>query len=51
MNEDTIYTAIIQALARGYCHDENTGKVVDPILIEAMAREIVLILPLDKPDA
>ncbi len=29
------------ALARGYCSVTNSGKTVDPILIEAMANEIM----------
>lgn len=32
---------IRQALARGYCSSENSGKTVDPVLVEAMASEIV----------
>ncbi len=34
-------TQVLQALARGYCHPENSGKVVDPDLIKAMAKEII----------
>jgi len=51
MSRDEVYTALIQALARGYCTNQNSAKVVDPVLIEAMAEEVMLILPLDKPDA
>lgn len=32
---------ISQALARGYCHKNNSHKVVDPILIEAMVDELM----------
>jgi hypothetical protein len=31
------------ALARGYCSEKNSGKTVDPDLIEAMAEEILLL--------
>ena len=34
-------TQVLQALARGYCHPENSGKIVDPDLIKAMAKEII----------
>ena len=34
-------TQVLQALARGYCSPENSGKTVDPDLIKAMAKEIV----------
>lgn len=34
---------IRQALARGYCTKENELKVFDPVLIDAMAREILLL--------
>ena len=34
-------TQVLQALARGYCHSENSGKTVDPDLISAMAKEII----------
>ena len=34
-------TQVLQALARGYGHPENSGKVVDPDLIKAMAKEII----------
>ena len=34
-------TQVLQALARGYCHSENSGKIVDPDLIKAMAQEII----------
>ena len=34
-------TQVLQALARGYCHPENSGKTVDPDLIKAMAQEII----------
>lgn len=33
---------IRQALARGYCRDGNTHKVLDPDLIEAMAAEVMI---------
>ncbi len=32
---------ILGALARGYCSKKNENKVVDPVLIEAMAVEIL----------
>lgn len=32
---------LLGALARGYCSVTNSGKTVDPILIEAMANEIM----------
>jgi hypothetical protein len=31
---------IVGALARGYCSNENQHKVLDPVLIQAMAVEI-----------
>ena len=34
-------TQIMQALARGYCSPENEQKVLDPVLIEAMTRELL----------
>ena len=34
-------TQVLQALARGYCSPENSGKIVDPDLIQAMAKEII----------
>lgn len=34
-------TQVLQALARGYGHPENSGKVVDTDLIKAMAKEII----------
>ncbi|MDP2363758.1 MAG: hypothetical protein Q8M94_08315 [Ignavibacteria bacterium] len=34
-------TQIRQALARGYCSPENEQKVLDPVLIEAMTRELL----------
>jgi len=34
-------TQVLQALARGYCSPENSGKTVDPDLIKAMAKEII----------
>jgi hypothetical protein len=34
-------TQVLQALASGYCAPENSGKVVDPDLINAMAKEII----------
>ena len=33
-----------QALARGYCHEVNKAKIVDPDLITAMAFEVVAVL-------
>ena len=35
---------LFQALARGYCHDKNSHKVLDADLIQAMAEEVLLIL-------
>ena len=40
VNPNNISIEIRGALARGYCSPENQHKVVDPTLIEAMAREI-----------
>lgn len=34
-------TQVLQALARGYCSPKNSGKIVDPDLIAAMAKEII----------
>ena len=34
-------TQVLQALARGYGHSENSGKIVGPDLIKAMAKEII----------
>jgi hypothetical protein len=34
-------TQVRQALARGYCHPENSSKELDAKLIEAMAQEVV----------
>jgi hypothetical protein len=33
---------IKQAIARGYCSPENSGKTVDPVLIEAIAVEVMV---------
>jgi len=35
---------IVGALARGYCHKETSGKILDSTLIEAMADEIESLL-------
>jgi len=32
---------LVGALARGYCSVANSGKIVDPVLIEAMVNELV----------
>ena len=42
---DTIETQALQALARGYCSDENSSKVLDSVLIQAMAVEVLKIFP------
>jgi hypothetical protein len=34
-------TLILQALARGYCSNRNKKKVLDPDLIEDMAKEVM----------
>ena len=34
-------TQVLQALSRGYCSPENEHKVLDPVLINAMAKEII----------
>ncbi len=34
-------TQIMEALARGYCHPENSGKVLDATLIMAMTKELL----------
>lgn len=35
---------ILQALARGYCHEDNSNKVLDEKLINAMADEVLKII-------
>lgn len=35
---------ILQALARGYCHEDNSSKVLDEKLINAMAEEVLKII-------
>ncbi len=35
---------IMQALARGYCSKENENKTLDATLIEAMTKEVMLVL-------
>ena len=38
VNEElTFEQELLQALARGYCHDKNASKVLDADLIEALA--------------
>ena len=32
---------LLGALARGYCSITNSGKMVDPVLMEAMANEVI----------
>ena len=39
--EETI-SSIRQALSRGYCHSKNTNKILEPDLIEAMVKEILM---------
>jgi hypothetical protein len=34
---------IMQAVARGWCAPENAHKVMDPVLVEAIAREVLAI--------
>lgn len=41
--------ALRDALARGYCHPKNSGKVIDPDLIEAMVEEIKLLAAEPQP--
>ena len=43
-NKDVILSSredLLGALARGYCSVTNSGKTVDPVLIEAMANELL----------
>jgi hypothetical protein len=35
---------ILQALARGYCTKRNNGKVLDAVLIEDMAKEVMEVI-------
>jgi hypothetical protein len=37
----TMEDQVRQALARGYCHPDNSHKELDAKLIEAMAQEVV----------
>lgn len=42
-NKDVILSSredLLGALARGYCSVTNSGKTVDPVLMEAMANEL-----------
>jgi hypothetical protein len=41
-----IKSDLLGALARGYCSDKNSGKIVDPDLIEAMAEEVQNLFPI-----
>lgn len=50
VKRDEVYTILLQALARGYCSPKNKEKIVDPELIEAMAEEVIAVLPLDCDD-
>ena len=43
-------TQIREALARGYCSPENEHKILDPILIEAMTRELLQSFTPSKTD-
>jgi len=40
---EMIKSDLLGALARGYCSDKNSGKTVDPDLINAMADELLLL--------
>jgi hypothetical protein len=43
-NKDVILSSredLLGALARGYCSFTNSGKTVDPVLMEAMANELL----------
>jgi hypothetical protein len=40
MTHTDYQTKLRQALARGYCHPDNSNKEVDAVLIEAMAQEV-----------
>lgn len=43
-NKDVILSSredLLGALARGYCSVTNSGKIVDPVLIEAMVNELL----------
>lgn len=37
----TLEEQVQQALARGYCHEKNSHKTLDPDLIFAMSEEVV----------
>jgi hypothetical protein len=45
----TLEQQIREAAARGYCHDENANKVLDPDLINAIVEEVVLTLTPTHP--
>jgi hypothetical protein len=45
MEKTMIKSDLLGALARGYCSEKNSGKTVDPDLIEAMAEEVLALLP------
>ena len=43
-------TQVRHAIARGYCHPDNAAKVLDPVLIEAMVKEVVATFtPVETP--
>lgn len=44
----TIENRIRQALARGYCHPDNSHKELDAKLIEVMTQEVVKSLETEK---
>ena len=46
----TLEKQVRQAIARGYCHPDNSTKEIDPVLIEAMVQEVVKTLtPAEMP--
>jgi hypothetical protein len=44
---DLVRMHLGQACARGYCHAENSAKILDADLIFAMVEELLLIWPLN----
>lgn len=39
-----IRTRVVEAVARGWCHDENADKVMDTELANAIVEEVMLAL-------
>jgi len=44
------YGDILQAVARGWCHETTSKKIVDPILGEAIAKEICKLIDIPMAD-